>query len=88
MRSIEWIGYIAAFLNIISYCPQIIRIWKTKSVKDIALGSYIFLIMSNLLWIVYGFFLGGSALVMANCIALVFISCVLILKIRFDFVKK
>lgn len=35
------LGYIATILSISSFLPQVIKTWKTKSTKDLALGMWI-----------------------------------------------
>ena len=34
------IGFIAAILTTVAFVPQIIRIWRVRSAKDVSLGMY------------------------------------------------
>ena len=48
------IGYIAASLVIITPIPQLYKIIKTKSSKDISILTYSFLLLAQILFIFYG----------------------------------
>ena len=48
------IGYIAASIVIITPIPQLYKIIKTKSSKDISILTYIFLLLAQILFIFYG----------------------------------
>lgn len=51
---IDIIGIIAGILLIISLIPQLIKIVSSKSSKDISIFMFIILLVSEILWIVYG----------------------------------
>lgn len=34
------IGYVAAILTTVSFIPQVLKIWHTRSAKDVSLGMY------------------------------------------------
>jgi MtN3 and saliva related transmembrane protein len=48
------IGLAAAALGGISLFPQLLKVLKTKSTKDISLGMIIIFSSSIFLWLVYG----------------------------------
>jgi MtN3 and saliva related transmembrane protein len=54
MDTITIIGLIAAAFTTITLLPQLIKIWKTKSTKDISIGMFMFYCGGVLLWFVYG----------------------------------
>lgn len=37
----ELLGFVAAGLSAISFLPQLIKIWRFRSVKDISTGMYV-----------------------------------------------
>lgn len=47
----EIIGFIAGGLVAISFLPQVLKSWKTKSTKDIATSLTIINIIGQILWI-------------------------------------
>jgi MtN3 and saliva related transmembrane protein len=51
---VEYIGYAAGTLTVISFLPQVIQSWKTKKTKDVSLGMFALLLTAGALWIAYG----------------------------------
>lgn len=48
---LEYLGYAAGVLTVVSFLPQVIRAWKTKQVNDLSFGMFALLITAGLLWI-------------------------------------
>ncbi len=46
----ELLGFVAAGLSAISFLPQLIKIWRFRSVKDISTGMYVIYAVSVILW--------------------------------------
>ena len=88
MKSVEWIGYIATVFSAISYFPQVIHLWKTKSAQGVSLGSYLLLIVGNSLWLWYGICLEKWPIIIANCIVLVSLFGALGLKVSIEYTNK
>ena len=53
------IGFIAATLTTIAFLPQVIKVWKSRSARDISLGMYCLFSSGVLLWLVYGIMLAA-----------------------------
>jgi MtN3 and saliva related transmembrane protein len=83
MDIVMTIGLVAAICTTVSFVPQAIRIIKTKQVKDLSLGMYSILTTGIFLWLVYGFFIKNTPLIIANTISLLFASTILILIIKY-----
>lgn len=64
------IGSSAAALTMFSFIPQIIKVLKTKSVKDVSLVTLLQLSLGVLLWIIYGIHLKDAIIITANSITL------------------
>jgi MtN3 and saliva related transmembrane protein len=79
----EALGFVAGFLTTISFLPQAIKAWKTKSTKDISLPMYLVFILGVFLWIIYGFAINSSVVILANCITLLIALFILYMKIRY-----
>ena len=77
------IGFVAATLTTIAFVPQLIRIWRTRSAKDISLGMYALFTLGIVLWLVYGILIESWPLIAANCVTLLLAGGVLVMKIRF-----
>lgn len=76
----EYLGYTAALLGALSFLPQLIRIWRFRSVKDISLAMYIIYTTSVVLWLVYGFMIRSAPLIIAEILTLILVSVILTMK--------
>jgi len=74
------LAYLATFTGIfmgIAGLPQVIKIFKTKSAKDISAITYLIIEFGAVIWILYGLELHNFTIVIPN--ALGFITTTLIL---------
>jgi len=83
MIYIELIGYIATILSVISFMPQVIKSWKTKSTKDVSLHMYLIFTTSQVLWLIYGILIHSWPLAIANAIIFSLSLSILVLKIKY-----
>jgi len=79
----ELIGYAATALSIVSFLPQVVKSWKTKSTKDVSLPMYLIFTVSQALWLSYGILILSWPLIVANAIIFLLSLSVLILKLRY-----
>jgi MtN3 and saliva related transmembrane protein len=77
------IGFMAATLTTVSFLPQVIQVWKTKSTKDISLGMFSIFSAGVFLWLVYGILIEDWAVFMANLITLILASIILTFKLKY-----
>ena len=77
---VEAIGYIAGFLIMISFIPQVIQSYKTKSVGDLSLTTIIFTMVGQVLWTIYGFAIGSYPVGVMNGLFLLVVIVQLYLK--------
>lgn len=75
-------GYVAGTLNTFCFLPQVIKIWRTRQTRDLSLPMYIALTTGTTLWFLYGIFINQPPIWIANGIALVLVSSILVLKIK------
>jgi MtN3 and saliva related transmembrane protein len=54
MDRIEILGMVAGTISSITFLPQVIKTWQTKSAKDISLWMFLLVTSSVILWLVYG----------------------------------
>ena len=83
MALLEVLGYLAGALTTIAFLPQVIKIWKTRSTKDISLGMFSIFCTGVLMWAIYGLLLGAWPVVVANVVTLVLSMTILIFKVRY-----
>lgn len=79
----EIIGYIGGVMSSISFLPQVIKIWKTKSAKDLSMLTLIFLTCNVTLWLSYGVLIGSTPLWLTNAIVLSMVLCMIYFKFKF-----
>jgi MtN3 and saliva related transmembrane protein len=84
----EAVGLIAACLTTSSFLPQALRIWRTRSARDVSLAMYVMMTAGNALWLFYGALIGSVSLMVANFTCLLMVVSVLALKIRDMFQPK
>lgn len=77
----EIIGLIAGACTTFSFLPQIYKIWRERSAKDISINMYIAYCIGLSIWVLYGFLLSAPAIIVANGVTLIFAFLILIMKI-------
>jgi MtN3 and saliva related transmembrane protein len=77
------IGYLAGTLTTISFLPQVIRSWKTRSTHDISFLMLSLFGLGMLLWAAYGFFIGSLPIILANVITFGLVLVLLAMKVQY-----
>jgi len=77
----EWyiIGISAALLTTFGFVPQIIKMVRTKSVKDISLTTLFQFSAGVTLWTLYGIHLGDPIIIAANLITFITLVAAIVL---------
>lgn len=72
MIDIFWyaIGSIAALLTMFGFVSQIIKMFRTKFVRDLSFGMLMQTSIGVFLWILYGIHIRDSIVVVANVVTL------------------
>lgn len=78
------VGLLAATCTTISFLPQVIKTWKSKSAKDLSLGMFSIFATGVFLWLVYGLMIGDLPIILANTITLLLVLLILYFKFTFD----
>jgi MtN3 and saliva related transmembrane protein len=78
------LGLIAGTLTTIAFLPQLIKIWRSRSAKDISLGMFLIFSTGVFLWLVYGLLIGDTPIVVANFITFVLAVTILVFKFRYS----
>jgi MtN3 and saliva related transmembrane protein len=80
----SWIGSTAAICTTISFLPQLIRVWRRKSARDISLLMFLLFSFGVACWLVYGIGIGSGPITAANALTLALALAILALKVRYD----
>jgi MtN3 and saliva related transmembrane protein len=82
--NIEFFGYFAAILTTAAFLPQLIKTLKTKKAEDVSLLTLIMFICGVSFWILYGFKISSSPILIANIITLILNLFILISKVFYS----
>ena len=83
MDYVTMIGLAAAAITVVSLFPQLVKIWKTKSTKDISLGMFLLFCGGVFLWFVYGILMQDLPIIIANFLGFIQTLIILILKVKY-----
>lgn len=83
MNTIQILGLAAGMCTTISFLPQVIKTWKTRSAKDLSLGMFLLFCIGVVLWLVYGIMVMDIPVIAANFVTLLLASTLLIFKLKF-----
>ena len=82
MDYIEIIGLTAAAMGGFSFFPQVLKVLRTKSTKDISREMFLLLASSIFLWLIYGILLSNLPIIIANFFGLIQAIIILLFKIK------
>ena len=82
MDYIEIIGLTAGAMGGVSLFPQVLKVIKTKSTKDISREMFLLLTVSIFLWLVYGILMNILPIIIANFFGLIQALIILYYKIE------
>ena len=82
--NIEFFGYFAAILTTAAFLPQLIKTLKTKKAEDVSLITLIMFICGVVSWIIYGYKISSSPILIANIITFILNLLILISKIYYS----
>lgn len=81
---IDIVGYIAAFCTTIAFVPQLIRVLRLKSARDISLSMVSIFTFGIVAWLSYGILLHSLPVILANAATLLLSASLLILKLYYS----
>jgi MtN3 and saliva related transmembrane protein len=82
--SVEYVGYAAAFCTTSAFVPQLTRVIRLRSARDISLPTFLLFSIGVFLWLLYGLYTGSKPVIVSNSVTLVLSLSILILKLRYD----
>jgi MtN3 and saliva related transmembrane protein len=82
--AIDTIGYAAATMTTVSFVPQLVRVIRLRSARDISLGMFLIFSLGTFAWLLYGLLVHSAPVWIANAVTFLLSMSILILKLRFD----
>jgi MtN3 and saliva related transmembrane protein len=80
---LDIIGFIAAILTTSAFVPQVYKIWKMKSGKDVSLVMYLVMLTGVCMWGVYGVLIKSPPIIVANIVTALLLLLVIYLKSKY-----
>ena len=84
MSSTEYLGLVAGLLTTFALVPQIIRVYKLKSAREISLLFNSSLLLGVAIWLVYGILQGLLSLIIWNSIGIFLNGWLLVTKLKYE----
>ena len=80
---IRYFGYLAGFLTVVSFLPQVIRTWRSRKTGDLSLGMFSLLVTASTLWIIYGIIIKDWPVILTNIGMVLLNGSIGVAKLRF-----
>ena len=81
---VNTIGLIAAFATTTAFVPQLARVWRLKSARDISLYTFLLFSFGLAMWLIYGVLIHSVPVILSNSVTLVLALAILVLKYRYQ----
>lgn len=82
----EILGLIGGSLSCITFVPQIFKTYKSRSVEDISVSTFLIVLTSTIVWIFYGVFKDSISVILTNIV--VFFTAVIMLWMKWKFSRE
>ena len=79
----EVLGLVAGAITTGSFVPQVIRVYKLKSAKEISLIFNLLFVSGGLLWLSYGIYINSFPIIFWNSVGVLLALALLVGKLRY-----
>ncbi len=83
MSSAEILGLVGGFFTTFAVVPQIMRVYKLKSAREISILYNTMMLLGILIWLAYGIILDLVPIVIWNIIGAVLVLLLLLFKLKY-----
>jgi MtN3 and saliva related transmembrane protein len=83
MDYVTVIGLVAGALTVIAFFPQLMKVWKTKSTRDISLGMFSIFCVGVFSWFAYGILTDDLPVTIANLLVFAQALIIVLFKIKY-----
>jgi MtN3 and saliva related transmembrane protein len=81
--AVQNLGFLAAFCTTAAFVPQLVRVVRLRSAREISLPTFLLFSVGVFLWLLYGLDTGSKPVIASNCVTLVLSVSILVLKLRY-----
>jgi MtN3 and saliva related transmembrane protein len=78
----EPIGFLAGTLTTVSFLPQLVKTWKTRSAGDLSMGTLVIFSAGVTLWLTYGLLRHSWPMILANGLTVAETVFLMVMKLR------
>jgi MtN3 and saliva related transmembrane protein len=82
--NIEILGLAAGTISSITFLPQVIKIWQTKSAKDLSIPMLLLLVLGVSMWLAYGIIINNIPVIYTNSMVLLMSFIMLFFKFKYN----
>ena len=83
MDSKEVLGFVAGAMISIALIPQVWRLYRLKSAREISLPFNLLFLLGGVLWLAYGIVQESPSIIVANSVNIVLVSAMLYAKVKY-----
>ncbi len=80
----ELVGFVAATCTTAAFVPQLVRVLRLKSAREISLPTFLLFSVGVSLWLIYGLYTGSRPVIVSNAVTLGLSLSILHLKLKYD----
>jgi len=81
---VQPLGFAAAFCTTAAFLPQLLRVLKHKSARDISLGTFLLFSAGVAMRLIYGLYTRSGPVIASNFFTLILSLTILYLKLKYD----
>ena len=82
--SVELVGFMAAFCTTVAFVPQLVRVMRLRSAREISTPTFLLFSVGVLLWLIYGLRIGSNPVIFSNSCTLILSLSILLIKLRYQ----
>ncbi len=83
MDTATLVGLAAGFLTTVAFVPQLLKIWKARSARDVSLPAFTTLSLGLAGWLAFGILKQDFPIILWNAVTLALAVVILAMKVRF-----
>ena len=80
---VDAIGIAAGTLTTLSFLPQLVSVYRTRSAEDLSYGYLSTFALGVILWLCYGILLHALPVILANAVTLTLVVSIMALKFHY-----
>jgi MtN3 and saliva related transmembrane protein len=88
MEPNDLLGAAAGTLTTVSFVPQVLKTWRSRSTGDISFGMFLLFSLGVALWLAYGMAIHSRPVILSNLITLILSLSIVLMKLWFDRCRK